>query len=265
VTLSTDKPPTQVTIDVRDGVAVVELDGPRVLNALHSSTDRALQAAFDELDDRDDVGAILLCGAGSSFCSGSDLREIGSMRDAEIMKQVRLDFQTKNRVAGSTKPVVAAIQGHCVGGGVELAIACDIRVAGDDAQFAMSEVALGGIPGSGGLQRLPQLVGLGVAKEWILTGRRFDAAEALDRGLVTQVWPAAELRTRAFDLAATLAKHSPIAVRFAKAALDPEPPSDRGMVAGYQILAGAAAHADPDYEKRTRGFSDEDSDEDTDG
>jgi enoyl-CoA hydratase/carnithine racemase len=255
--LSTEKPPTRVNVEVSDGVAVIELDGARVLNALHSSTHRAIQTAFDQLDDRGDVGAILVCGAGLSFCSGSDLREIGPMRDAEIMKHVRLDFLTKNRVAGSTKPVVAAIQGHCVGGGIELAIACDIRVASDDAQFAMAEVSLGGIPGSGGLQRLPPLVGLGVAKEWILTGRRFGAAEALDRGLVTQVWPAAELRAKAYDLARSMARHSSIAVRFAKAALDPEPPSDRGLVASYHILAGFAAHSDPDYEKRTRPFSDE--------
>ena len=257
MTLAAEKPPTRVNVEVRDGVAVIELDGVRVRNALHSSTHRAIQTTFDELDDRGDVGAILVCGAGGSFCSGSDLREIGPMRDAEIMRHVRLDFLTKNRVAGSTKPVVAAIQGHCVGGGVELAIACDIRVASDDAQFAMTEVSLGGIPGSGGLQRLPPLVGLGVAEEWILTGRRFGAAEALDRGLVTQLWPTAELRAKAYDLARSLARHSPTAVQFAKAALDPEPPSDRGLMASYHILAGAAAHSDPNYEKRTRRFSDE--------
>lgn len=257
MTLAVEKPPTKVDVAVRERVAVIELNGPRVLNALHSTTHRAIQTAFDELDDREDVGSILVCGAGSSFCSGSDLREIGPMQDAEIMKHVRLDFLTKNRIAGSTKPVVAAIQGHCVGGGIELAIACDIRVASDDAQFAMTEVSLGGIPGSGGLQRLPQLVGLGVAKEWVLTGRCFGAAEALDRGLVTQVWPAAELRAKAYDLALSLSRHSATAVRFAKAAMDPEPPSDRGLVASYQILAGAAAHADPNYEKRTRRFSDE--------
>ena len=144
MTLAAEKPPTRVNVEVRDGVAVIELDGVRVRNALHSSTHRAIQTAFDELDDRGDVGAMLVCGAGGSFCSGSDLREIGPMRDDEIMRHVRLDFLTKNRVAGSMKPVVAAIQGHCVGGGVELAIACDIRVASDDAQFAMTEVSLGG-------------------------------------------------------------------------------------------------------------------------
>jgi enoyl-CoA hydratase/carnithine racemase len=172
------------------------------------------------------------------------------------MHHIRLDFVTKNRVAGSTKPVIAAIQGYCVGGGVELALACDIRVAADDAKFAMTEVSLGGIPGSGGLQRLPQVVGLGVAKDWILTGRRVESKEAYERGLVTQVWAAAELRARALELARRLASFSPTAVRFAKAALDPVPPSDNGLIASYQILAGTAAHADPDYEKRTSRFAD---------
>jgi enoyl-CoA hydratase/carnithine racemase len=249
------KPPTQLRVTVQGRVAVLELDGPGLLNALHSTTHKAIQRAFDELDDRDDVGAILLCGAGSSFCSGSDLGEIGPLHGEDIMRHVRLDFTSKNRVAGSVKPVVAAIHGYCVGGGVELALACDIRIAAEDAKFSMREVSLGGIPGSGGLQRLPQVVGLGVAKDWVLTGRDVDVKEAYDRALVTQVLPVAGFRERALVVAAQLAEFNPAALRLAKVALDPNPESDRGLVAAYQVLAGTTLHDDPNYEKRAQRFS----------
>ena len=163
-------------------MARIELRRPEVLNALHSDTHRALQAAFDLVEGRDDLGAVILAGAGRAFCTGSDLREVGALRGADSRRYVELDFATKNRVAASPLPVVAAIQGWCVGGGVELALACDIRIAADDAIFSMREVPLGSLPGSGGLQRLPLVVGLGVAKDWILRGVDVPAEEAYRRG-----------------------------------------------------------------------------------
>ena len=255
MTESKPSQPTDLRISINDRVAVLELNGPHVLNALHSTTHRAIHRAIDELDDREDVGAILICGAGSSFCSGSDLREIGPLPDADVMRHVRLDFLTKNRVAGSQKPVLAAIHGWCVGGGIELALACDIRIAASDAKFSMREVSLGGIPGSGGLQRLPQVVGTGVAKDWILTGRDVAATEAYDRALVTRLLPTEGFREAALEMAHAISRHSATALRFAKVALDPAPPSDRGLVIAYQMLAGAACHADPRYEQETDRFN----------
>jgi enoyl-CoA hydratase/carnithine racemase len=246
---------THLSVTVADRVATVEINRPEVLNALHSGTHREMQDVFDQLELRDDVGAILLCGAGRAFCAGSDLREVGALTGADARRYVQLDFATKNRVAGSAKPVVAAIQGWCVGGGVELALACDIRVAADDAVFSMREVPLGSIPGSGGLQRLPAVVGLGVAKDWVLTGRDVDAAEADRRGLVTRVVPAAGLRAEATALAGTLAGRNPTALHLAKVALDPAPEPDRGLVATYQMLAGAACHDDEGYQQRTSGWT----------
>jgi enoyl-CoA hydratase/carnithine racemase len=246
---------TLVTVEVEYRVATVTLDGPHVLNALHSETHRELQRVFDELDLRDDVGAVVVRGAGRAFCSGSDLREIGDIDGANARRYVQLDWATKNRIAASSKPVIAAIHGFCVGGGLELAAACDIRIAADDAVFAMPEVSLGSVPGSGGLQRLPALVGLGVAKDWILTGREVPAEEAYRRGLVTRLVPAAALEQEAVAFARLVAGRSATAMHLAKVALDPHPQPDRGLVATYQMLAGAACHSDPRYHERTSRYT----------
>jgi len=242
-------------VEVDGRVATVTLCRPEVLNALHSTTHRALAHALDVLDGDAEVGAVVLAGQGRAFCSGSDLREVGSLTGEASQRYVQLDFGTKNRLAGLTKPVVAAVQGHCVGGGLELALACDLRVAADDARFALPEVSLGSVPGSGGLQRLPAIVGLGIAKEWVFTGRVVRAAEAYQRGLVNRVVPREQLTAAAHDLAATLATHSPVALRLAKVALDPSPPPDRGLVATYQMLAGDVCHAQDRYAQATDRFT----------
>ncbi len=246
---------TRITVDVADRVATVTMDGAHVLNALHSETHREMHRAFDEIEERDDVGAVLVRGAGRAFCSGSDLREIGTIDGPTARRYVHLDWTTKNRIAGSTKPVIAAIQGFCVGGGVELAVACDIRIAAEDAVFSMREVPLGSIPGSGGLQRLPPIVGLGVAKDWVLTGRDVPAEEAYRRGLVSRLVPATELDRQARALAEVLAGRSATAMHLAKVALDPQPEPDRGLVATFQMLAGAACHSDPRYHETTSRFT----------
>ncbi|MCV2489291.1 enoyl-CoA hydratase/isomerase family protein [Geodermatophilus sp. YIM 151500] len=246
---------TRISVEVADRVATLTMDGAHVLNALHSETHREMQRAFDELDLRDDVGAVLVRGAGRAFCSGSDLREIGNIDGPTARRYVQLDWITKNRIAGSPKPVVAAIQGYCVGGGVELAVACDIRIAASDAVFSMREVPLGSVPGSGGLQRLPSIVGRGVAKDWVLTGRDVPAEEALLRGLVSRLVAPVELEHEARVLASSLAGRNATAMHLAKVALDPQPEPDRGLVATFQMLAGAACHTDPRYHETTSRFT----------
>ncbi len=242
-----------ITVDER--VARIELRRPEVLNALHSDTHRALQAAFDLVEGRDDVGAVILAGAGRAFCTGSDLREVGALRGVDSRRYVELDFATKNRVAASPLPVVAAIQGWCVGGGVELVLACDIRIAADDAIFSMREVPLGSLPGSGGLQRLPLVVGLGVAKDWILRGVDVPAEEAYRRGLVTELVRRNELNDAAQRIAGALASQSRTALRLAKVAMSPEPFADHGLVAAFQALAVSVCHDDPSYHERTEQYT----------
>ena len=238
-----------------DRVAVIMLRRPAVLNALDSASHIAIGEAIASLERDDAVGAIVIAGEGRAFCSGSDLAEIGQLTGQAEQDYVALDFATKNRIATCTKPVVAAIQGHCVGGGLELALACDVRVAGEDAMFSLPEVTLGSLPGSGGLQRLPRLVGAGVATDWILTGRRVGAAEAERKGLVSRLVPAGEHLTAARELAAELAGKSPLSLRLAKVALTPEPLADRGLVAAFQMLAGDAGHRQPSYAAATKRFA----------
>jgi enoyl-CoA hydratase/carnithine racemase len=245
----------RIDLDHERRIATIVIERPAVLNALDSATHRAMAEAVRLLDADPSIGAIVIAGEGRAFCSGSDLREIGQLAGEAEREYVDLDFSTKNRVATCRKPVVAAVQGHCVGGGVELAIACDFRIAADDAQFAMPEVTLGALPGSGGLQRLAPLVGLGIAKEWIMTGRRVDASEAHQRGLVNRVVSADSVRAEAQAFAADLATRSALALELAKVALTPEPLHDRGLVAAFQKLAGDASHSQPRYAQATARFA----------
>ena len=238
-----------------DRVAVITLHRPDVLNALDSASHIAIGDAITALERDDNVGAIVIAGDGRAFCSGSDLAEIGQLTGQAEQDYVALDFATKNRIAACTKPVIAAIQGYCVGGGLELALACDFRVAGEDAVFLMPEVSLGSLPGSGGLQRLPRIVGVGVATDWILTGRRVSAEEAERRGLLARLVPAGEHLIAARELAADLATKSPLSLRLAKVALTPEPLADRGLVAAFQMLAGDAGHRQPSYAAATKRFA----------
>lgn len=237
-----------------DRVALITLRRPEVLNALDSSSHLALSNAIADLERDERVGVIVIAGEGRAFCSGSDLAEIGQLTGQAEQDYVALDFATKNRIAGCTKPVVAAIQGYCVGGGLELALACDFRVASADAVFMMPEVTLGSLPGSGGLQRLPRVVGVGVATDWILTGRKVSAEEAERHGLIARLVPSGEHLSAARTLAAELATKSPLSLRLAKVALTPEPLADRGLIAAFQMLAGDAGHRQPSYSAATKKF-----------
>ena len=237
------------------GVLEIVLDRPEVLNAMDTAVHRAIIGAIAAAEENPDVGAVLIRGEGRAFSSGSDLKEIGQLVGEAEQRYVELDFSTKNIVAMSTKPTVAAIHGYCLGGWLELALACDIRLGADDAIFGMPEVSLGSLPGSGGLQRLPEVVGVGIATEWILTGRRVPAAEAWQRGLVSQLYPVDTLVAEARALAEKLAGQSLLAMRLARVAIRPAPLSHRSLVGTFQALAGDMAHRQDSYRKTTERFS----------
>jgi enoyl-CoA hydratase/carnithine racemase len=237
------------------GVLEIVLDRPEVLNAMDTAVHRAIIGAIAAAEENPDVGAVLIRGEGRAFSSGSDLKEIGQLVGEAEQRYVELDFSTKNIVAMSTKPTVAAIHGYCLGGGLELALACDIRLGADDAIFGMPEVSLGSLPGSGGLQRLPEVVGVGIATEWILTGRRVPAAEAWQRGLVSQLYPVDMLVAEARALAEKLAGQSLLAMRLARVAIRPAPLSHRSLVGTFQALAGDMTHRQDSYRKTTERFS----------
>lgn len=211
----------------REGaVAMLTIDRPEVHNALDFATSDALVDAWIRFRDDDELRVAILTGAGErAFCAGADLRSVGEFyRTLTPAQRLRRSEQvpglggiTKNLAID--KPIVAAVNGHCLAGGLELALACDLRIASDNASFGLPEVTRAMMPGAGGTQRLPRLVGPERALDLILTGRRIDASEAQRIGLVTRVVPLAELRAEALAVAQAIAANGPLAVRAAKAAV----------------------------------------------
>lgn len=243
-----------LTVDIDAPVAVVTLNRPEVLNACNSATHREVQDAIDQVELDDSVRVVVLAGAGRAFCAGSDLREVGQFQGAAARRYLQLDFATKNRIAACKKPVIAALHGHVVGGGFEMALACDLRIVAENVRFSLPEITLGTIPGSGSLQRLPQVVGLGIAKEWVLTGRTIEAPEAYRTGLANHVVPPDELLPTALRLAREIGAKASLALTLAKVALDPEPPAAFGMIGTYHVLASQVCHDDPQYRQQAGDF-----------
>jgi enoyl-CoA hydratase len=240
----------------RDGpIATVTINRPTVLNALNDATLGALDDAVAALDADDGVRVILLTGAGEkAFVAGADINELAAASAVTGRGLARRGQAVFDRIAGATKPVIAVINGFCLGGGCELALACTFRFAADTAQIGQPEINLGIIPGYGGSQRLPRLVGPDRALDLILTGRRIPAAEALAMGLVTRVHPAAALRAEALAFARELASKAPIAVRYALDAVRTglEVPLAQGLE--HEAALFGLAAATEDMREGTRAF-----------
>lgn len=198
----------------RDGsVATVTINRPAVLNALNAATLRELDGVMQDLAGDDGVRVAVLTGAGArAFAAGADIAELAAMTPQAAASHAAFGQGVLDRIECLGKPVVAAVNGFALGGGCELAMACAIRIAADSARFGQPEVRLGLMPGFGGTQRLPRLVGRGRALDLILRGGTIDAAEALRIGLVTRVVPAAALGSEARALAAEIASNAPLAV-----------------------------------------------------
>ena len=207
-----------VLFDQHDGVATVTLNRPEVLNAIDPAMRAELGTLWREIALDDGIRCVVLTGAGDkAFCAGSDLKN--TPPPAESFAHLSFSGQGQaSMTAGMDmdKPIICAINGHALGGGLELALACDIRLASTAAQFALPEVRLGTIAGAGGTQRLPRLVGHSDAMRVLLTGDRFDAAEALRMGLVSEVLEPAELMPAALAIARRIAQNAPLSVRAIK-------------------------------------------------
>jgi enoyl-CoA hydratase len=202
-------------IERDDAVAVVTFNRPKVLNALNGQTLTELSAAMAALKSDAGVRAIVLTGAGEkSFVAGADINELAVLSPVAGKDHARRGQQVFDEIEHLGKPVIAAINGFALGGGCELAMACTIRLAADSARFGQPEINLGLIPGYAGSQRLPRLVGKGIALEVLLTGDMITAQRAYEIGLVNRVVPAAELLAEAKKLAHALAAKAPIAVRY---------------------------------------------------
>jgi enoyl-CoA hydratase/carnithine racemase len=208
-----------VRLEVADGIGTIRLDRPPV-NALNDQVTAELAAAASAADDSEDVRAVILYGGQKVFAAGADIKEMAEADYAAMTTRSGRLQAALSLIAAIGKPVVAAITGYALGGGLELALAADFRVAGAGARLGQPEIQLGIIPGAGGTQRLPRLVGPARAKDIVFTGRMVDAAEAHAIGLVDQVVPDDSVYTAALDLVLRYAAGPALALRAAKRAID---------------------------------------------
>ncbi|MEU5862264.1 enoyl-CoA hydratase-related protein [Nonomuraea sp. NPDC047529] len=208
-----------VSVEVADQIATIRLDRPK-MNALDVQTQRELVEAALQVDADDQVQAVILYGGEKVFAAGVDVKEMADMSYADMSTHSRTLQACFTTVARIGKPVIAAVTGYALGGGCELALCADFRVAGESARLGQPEILLGLIPGAGGTQRLPRLVGPSRAKDLIFTGRHVAAAEALAIGLVDRVVPDEQVYTAALEWAATFVGGPAVALRAAKQAVD---------------------------------------------
>ncbi|TET70143.1 MAG: crotonase [Candidatus Aminicenantes bacterium] len=201
----------------KENIGVLTINRPQRMNAISNELTSELKKFLDEIENDDELRVLVITGAGDkAFVAGADINELVD-RDALIGRRVsRQRQEIFSRIENLHVPAIAAINGYALGGGLELALACSIRVCSDKAQFGAPEVKLGIIPGDGGTQRLPRLVGLGRAMEMILTGDFIDAEEAYRIGLVNKIVPHEELMEKTMELAKKIASRPPLAVRYAK-------------------------------------------------
>lgn len=244
---------TTIRVELEDGIAVCTFDRPDVRNALNEAMVNELHDALERLRLRDDLGVLVFTGAGDkAFLGGADIAELATRGRADAFR--RINSGLFRAVEQFPRPTIAAVRGYALGGGCEMAIACDLRVCGRGARFGQPEVSLGIIPGAGATYRLPRLIGLGRARELVFTGRTVLAEEALAMGLVNRVVDDEQVLEAARELGREIMKNSAVAVRFAKAALNAshEMSTDAGML--FESTAQAVLFEDEEKRRRMNEF-----------
>ena len=211
-------------VDKTGRILTVMMNRPEALNALDPETESRMREVFDDFREDDRLWAAILTGAGEkAFCAGADIKKtIASVLDESAWVQRKSYLGGRDvyhALENQTKPILAAVNGYALGGGLELALCCDIRIASETASLGLPEVSLGIMPGAGGTQRLSRIVGMAQALDLVLTGERIDARAALAIGLVTRVVPPGELMKTARELAENICRKAPLGVRFAKEAV----------------------------------------------
>jgi enoyl-CoA hydratase len=248
-------PHQNIRVEIAESIATLTIDRPAVKNALDLETVNEMRAALTMLAANQDAGVLIITGGGeAAFVSGADINDIRARGRDEGLAAINSSLFAE--IERFPRPTIAAINGYALGGGCELALACDIRIASDTAKFGQPELGLGIIPGAGATQRLPRLIGMGRAKYLILTGDVIDAKQALDIGLVSAVTPPGQLQIRARELAKKILRQGPLAARLAKIALNASARVDLDSGLLIETLAQALCYSSDDKVEGTTAFLD---------
>ena len=240
--------------EVNDGLAVVTVNRPKSLNALNTEVLDELYNCFEAIGKDDEVKAVILTGEGRAFVAGADISQMVSMSAIEGRDMMARGHRTMNMIESTPKAVIAAVNGFALGGGCELAMACDIRIAAETAIFGQPEVGLGIIPGFGGTIRMAKLVGKGMAKYLIMSNDKIDGKEAHRIGLVEKVVPLEELMAEAEKVARMVMAQGPIAIAQAKKAIDAEFDIDMMSAGTIEVQASGVCFATEDQTEGMTAF-----------
>lgn len=243
-----------VEVTKKDNIAVITMNRPEALNALSKAVFADLEAALDDVENDDDVYVVVITGAGRAFIAGADIAEMAPMNVAEGLAFSELGNRLLMRVDMMEKPTIAAVNGFALGGGCEMALACDIRIASEKAKFGQPEVGLGIIPGFGGTQRMARIIGTGAAMELIYTADTIDANRAKEIGMVNYVVPAEELMDKTMEMAKKICTNAQKAIRVSKMAIRRGIDCDISTAVTYEALAFATCFGTEDQKEGMQAF-----------
>ena len=245
----------KIAVHHTEAMTTIRLNRPDKLNAVDREMLDMLDVEVNRLHQDESVRVVVLEGSGErAFCVGADLNHIATFAPADIRKWVNDGNRVLSRLANLPVPVIAVVHGYAVGGGLEFALACDLRIASEDSSFGLPEITHGWFPGWGGTHRLLNVIGEAKAKEMVLLGERIDAHTAQDLGLVNRVVPRENLADEVQQIAKSLAQKSPVAVRAAKAALTRNPMPEDGYEISYEALALSTCFTTPEVQEGLEAF-----------
>lgn len=243
-----------IIVEIEEGIATVTLNRPEVLNALNSQVFNELADAAESLGADDSVRVVIITGGDKVFAAGADIKQMASINAVDVATSVRPSLRAYDLIENMHKPVIAAIAGFALGGGCELTLVADVRIAADNAQFGLPEIKLGILPGGGGTQRLPRLIGAGKAKELIFSGDFIGAEEALRVGLVNKVVPADQLFTEARKMAKKFAAKGAVALYLAKSCVNEGQRMDLDRGLQYEHKCFSLLFATEDQKEGMKAF-----------
>lgn len=243
-----------VTLEQKGPVGVITMNRPEALNALNDQVLQDLDQVLDQVEENEEILVAVVTGAGRSFVAGADIGQMSTLTAVEAKKFGILGNKIFLKLENLSKPTIAAVNGFALGGGCELSMACDIRIASEKAKFGQPEVGLGITPGFGGTQRLPRIVGAANAMELILTAKTINAAQAKEMGLVSHVYAPEELMDKAMELANAIAANAQVAVRQSKAAIRRGLQTDMATGTAYESEAFGLCFATEDQKDAMNAF-----------